>query len=61
VKAAFDSGQSELRWNCGEENEKWYLMVNDKGRVVFAWGMGISTTPAAIATQLLNALLETEW
>jgi len=61
VKAAFDAGQAELHWNCGEKNEKWYLMVNDESRVVFAWGMGIPTTPAAIATQLLNSLLETEW
>lgn len=60
IKARFDADQSELQWECGARKEKWYLMVNPDGRVVFAWGMGIPTTPGAIATQLLNTLLETE-
>ena len=57
LSATYDPEQCTLTYTCGDKSDSWEVLVGDDGTVTFGWGMGIQSTPASIANQMLNTLL----
>jgi hypothetical protein len=59
LHVTFDSGRGAVTWECGQKPQRgWQINIAGNGTAEFVWGILIPTTPDAMATQMLDKLLE---